>query len=162
MYMEKILFFMVCLAGGLTFLPACKSSSTLPSYSFETQCLGVELDGSQTLQAWGKGKNRADAIEQAKKNAVRDVLFTGIKSGAPDCNVRPLIMEANAQEKYEDYFQVFFRDGGMYRKFVNMKDAKANSALRADDRTQTLYGITVRVLRSKLKQQLIDDRIIRP
>ena len=32
----------------------------------------------RTLRAWGRGKNRTDAIEQAKKNAVRDVLFKGV------------------------------------------------------------------------------------
>ena len=37
---------------------------------FETECLGIEGDGSQTLRAWGTGRNRADAVEQAKKNAV--------------------------------------------------------------------------------------------
>ena len=28
--------------------------------TFETECLGIELDGSQTLRAWGKGKDKAD------------------------------------------------------------------------------------------------------
>ena len=49
--------------------------------SFESECMGVELDGSQTLKAWGTGRNYSDACEQAKKNAVRDVLFKGIKNG---------------------------------------------------------------------------------
>ena len=45
------------------------------NYNYETECLGVELDGSQTLRAWGSGRNRSDAVEQAKKNGIRDVMF---------------------------------------------------------------------------------------
>ena len=57
-------------------LPDAAAKKSVSSYhSFESECLGVELDGSETLRAWGRGKNRTDAIEQAKKNAVRDVLF---------------------------------------------------------------------------------------
>ena len=83
----------------------CSSKKSVSSYhSFESECLGVELDGSETLRAWGRGKNRTDAIEQAKKNAVRDVLFKGVVAGSRECSVRPLITEVNAQERYASYF----------------------------------------------------------
>ena len=48
-------------------------------YAKSSECLGVELDGSQTIKSWGMGTRKIDAIEQAKKNAVRDVLFKGIR-----------------------------------------------------------------------------------
>ncbi|MCQ2265859.1 MAG: hypothetical protein MJZ46_07480 [Bacteroidales bacterium] len=67
-------------------------------YTPEIECLGVEEDGSQTLRSWGVGRNKQDAIEQAKKNAVKAVLFKGIQKGNGECNVRPLIYEVNAQE----------------------------------------------------------------
>lgn len=67
----------------LLILAGCSSKKSVSSYhSFESECLGVELDGSETLRAWGRGKNRTDAIEQAKKNAVRDVLFKGVVAGS--------------------------------------------------------------------------------
>ena len=93
----------------LLILAGCSSKKSVSSYhSFESECLGVELDGSETLRAWGRGKNRTDAIEQAKKNAVRDVLFKGVVAGSRECSVRPLITEVNAQERYASYFNDFF------------------------------------------------------
>ncbi len=130
--------------------------------SFETECLGVELDGSQTLRAWGKGKNKADAIEQAKKNAVKDVIFKGITAGSGECNKRALILEVNAQEKYEYYFNIFFRDGGEYRNYVTSEDENRTSRIKAKNSTQENYGVVVRVKRSELRQRLIDDNIIKP
>ena len=127
-----------------------------------SECLGVELDGSETLRAWGRGKNRTDAIEQAKKNAVRDVLFKGVVAGSRECSVRPLITEVNAQERYASYFNDFFRDGGEYLKYVSMEDKKTNSNTKASNKTQISYSTTVRVLRSQLQQKLIEDKILKP
>ena len=40
----------------LLILAGCSSKKSVSSYhSFESECLGVELDGSETLRAWGRG-----------------------------------------------------------------------------------------------------------
>lgn len=133
-------------------------------YTYETECMGVELDGSQTLKAWGNGRNRIDAIEQAKKNAIRDVLFKGITDGKPECNKKPVIFEVNAHEKYEDYFNVFFADGGAYKEFISKKDGSDLHLQVFKDRKQSgdqeTYGVVIRVLRAQLKARMKADNII--
>lgn len=125
------------------------------------RCLGVELDGSQTLRVLGYGRNRADAREQAMKDAVWAVIFDGIRDGVEGCNMRPLITEVNAKEKYEDYFNAFFKDGGEYSKYVNLKDTRKLSGDRKWGRTGFSFDRTVRVLRSELKTRLKQDNIIK-
>lgn len=158
--------FATCLISMVLAVSSCRTNTEIANaYSFatfETECLGVELDGSQTLRAWGKGKNKADAIEQAKKNAVRDVLFKGINAGSGECNKRPLILEVNAQEKYEYYFNKFFADGGEYKKYISSEDENKTSRIKAKHSTQENYGVVVRVKRAELRQRLIDDNIIKP
>lgn len=128
--------------------------------TYETQCLGIEHDGSQTLLAWGEGKNRTDAEEQAKKNAVFDVIFKGINSGKSECTNPPLVNTPNARQKYEDYFNTFFVDGGAYTTYVSMQDHKR----RSGDKEHYQYGekrsVTVRVMRSELKKRLQNDGIL--
>ena len=135
------------------------------SYTFESECMGVEMDGSQTLKAWGRGRNRIDAVEQSKKNAVRDVIFKGIRNGKSDCNQKPLLFEVNAIEKYEDYFNLFFTDKGAYKEFISPKDGNDWHIQVWKDRKQEgdqeMYGTTVRVLRAQLKQKLISDNILK-
>jgi len=157
----------VC-ALSLAFISACKTSPqqrNAGSYTYKTECMGVELDGSQTLKAWGDGRNRLDAIEQAYKNAVRDVLFNGITNGKTDCNVKPVVFEVNAQEKYEDFFNKFFADGGAYKEFVSEKDGSKYHIEVLNERKQSgsqeKYGIVVRVLRAELKQKMISEGIIK-
>lgn len=158
--------FLICITAVLCILTACKSPQKINSIyayqSFEIECLGTDLDGTQTLRTWGKGKNKAQAIETAKKNAVRAVMFKGITAGTDECNKRPLINEVNAEEKYEAYFNRFFADGGIYKNFVSLIDEKRNSRLKSSDNSIENWGIVVRVDRASLKERLISDDVINP
>lgn len=142
---------------------SCKSekSSLGAYYSFETECIGTEYDGSLTLRAWGNGNTKNDAVEQAMKRAVHDVIFNGVLKGTSGTDVRPLILEANAEEKYRNYFDEFFADGGPYSSFVNFEDEKSSSKQSLENRQVYNYGVTVRVLRSALKKKLQEDGIIK-
>lgn len=150
----------IAIALSTMMIVACNPQKKTAGYhSYETECLGVEMDGSQTLKAWGTGVNLEDATEQAKKQAIRDVLFKGILKGKQDCNSKPLVIEVNADEKYEDYWFKFFADGGMYTKFATNQDGKFLKKLKAGD--QMTYGMTIRVLRQELKKQLLEDNILK-
>jgi hypothetical protein len=141
----------------------CRSKETkIASYhTYEIECLGVELDGSQTLRVWGTGKNKRDAVEQARKNAVHEVIFKGIRKGKTECNLHPLLIEVNAEEKYEAYFQTFFTDKGDYDDYVSMADEKRCSKVREENSLYVKYGIVVRVLRNELKERLKKDGVIK-
>lgn len=134
------------------------------NYTYKTECLGIEMDGSQTVKAWGNGRNRFDAIEQGKKNAVRDVLFNGILEGKSDCERRPVVSEVNAQIKYETYFNKFFADGGEFKNYVSMKDEQIGLKIgreKKGGRESVTMALVVRVLRPELKQKMIADGIIK-
>lgn len=148
----------------LTFSGAAAQKNLAGNYAYKSECMGVELDGSQTLKAWGNGRNRSDAVDQAKKNAVRDVIFNGISEGKNECNVKPLIFEVNAQEKYEDYFNKFFADGGEYKNFISLRDERIFDKISRDKkkaRESVTHGLIVRVLRTELKEKLIADGILK-
>lgn len=147
------------------FIQTNAQKTTGAYFEYEPECLGVELDGSQTLRVWGIGRNKKDAVEQAKKDAVRAVVFKGIRGGLSGCNTKPVIFEVNAEEKYEDYFNVFFMDNGEYLKYVSMKDEKRVNPFKKDKEKEkskhfVKYAITVRVLRSELKKRFEDDNIL--
>ena len=102
--MKKLLLLLICAMSILNV-----NAQNNPVYARSSiKCMGVELDGSQTLRVQGYGRNRSDAKEQAMKNAVWAVIFDGIRNGAEGGNIRPLVTEVNAKERYEDYFNLFF------------------------------------------------------
>lgn len=160
--MLRIVFFTIL---SSLFLISCKTGTDITAnYTFKTECLGVEGDGSQTLRVGGVGRNRADAIEQAKKNGVRDVLFNGISNGKLECNPAPVLLEVNVLKKNEDYFNKFFEDGGEYQKFISARDGSDYHFEVINNRgksgSQKSYRIIIRVLRSELKKQMIKDKIL--
>lgn len=141
----------------------CAEAQTQTVYARSSvRCLGVELDGSQTLRVQGYGRNRSDAKEQAMKNAVWAVIFDGIRDGVEGCNLRPLVTEVNAKERYEDYFNLFFADNGEYKKYVSLRDTKKRSGGRSKDKLGYAYDLTIRVLRAELKARLKADNVIDP
>lgn len=159
--MKKVLAILIATVGICT---AQAQKSTAGNYRYKTECMGVELDGSATLKAWGNGRNRADAVEQAKKNAVRDVIFHGISEGKSECNSKPLIFEVNAEEKYEDYFNKFFADNGEFRNYISLRDERIFDKISRDKkgaRESVTHGLILRVLRAELKAKLIADGIIK-
>jgi len=163
--MKPILSLIAC-AGILSGLSSCKTptviDNTYSTYSFSIECLGTDMDGTQTLRAWGTGKNKAQAMETAKKNAVSAVLFDGITHGVAGCSQRPVVTEVNAREKYTAYFDRFFADGGAYKEFTSMTDEKRTSRMKSSDKSLENWGIVVRIDRSALRQRMISDGIIKP
>ena len=154
--MKKLLLLLIC---AMSILNVNAQNNPVYARSY-IKCMGVELDGSQTLRVQGYGINRSDAKEQAMKNAVWAVIFDGIRNGAEGCNMRPLVTEVNAKERYEDYFNLFFADNGEYKKYVSLRDTKKRSGGRSKDKLGYAYDLTIRVLRAELKARLKADNLI--
>lgn len=151
---------LIVVASLFIFSGCAKKITTVAFHDYKTECLGKSMDGNQTLRVWATGRNRTDAIEQAKKKAVHDVVFTGINAGSGECNAYPVVDEANARKKYEEYFDVFFADGGEYRQYVETKNQNISSTDKYQGDGMVVYGIIVSVNRSALYQRFVSDNII--
>lgn len=128
----------------------------------QVECISVESDGSLTLRVHSLGRNRYDAKDQARKDAIYEVIFKGVKVEGNQMLSRPLLYEVNAEEKYQDFFNGFFADGGKFMEYSSMKDKKAGSSTRkGKGGIQVEKGITIRVLRPQLKKYLIEQNIIK-
>jgi len=170
--MKKNLFRVFMLCGiAMIFLSSCRTPSSQSYYPLQTECINVRFDGSQTLKAFGMGRNRFFAVAQAKKNAVHDVIFKGISSGSGECQVKPILLEVNAEEKYRSYFNTFFTDQGIlhnkgnYTQFVTLQDERLVKRVFRKSVSANIdhdvYSVIVRVLHEELRQQLIEDGILK-
>tara|TARA_B110000444_G_C18801344_1_gene577623 strand:- start:402 stop:878 length:477 start_codon:yes stop_codon:yes gene_type:complete len=130
-----------------------KQNKTASYYDVETECLEDKLDGSFVLNAWGKGSSKSEAIDQAKRNVLNDILFNGVNKG---CKMRPLIIEVNGDTKYKSYVYAFFDK--QYKDFISIE--KSPKSLKKS-RKQTSYGIKIRVKVEAIRQKLIEDNIIK-
>ena len=134
---------------------ACTTNKQIPALS-EAECLGSGRDGVIRVKAWGYGRNTDEAVEQAKRNAVQDVLFKGVKAGQAGCPSNPIV--PGGIDKAPDYFREFFKDGGDYLRYISLS---GDGSIRAEDRIRVgrLYkiGVFVVVDHRRLRQRMQDD-----
>lgn len=161
--MKTIKFLHVVALIGVLCLISCRSKQTIAnSYSyngFKSTLISASPSGYITMRCWGKGPDLSSAIREAKKNAVNEVLFNGFDT-SDNYIASPLIHEVNARERYADYFDRFFADGGEYEKFVTETSSTDGSRIEAKSRGLQNHGITVTVDRNALKNQLKVDGLI--
>lgn len=146
---------------SITLLPACNRAQTISgeyaSHDFKTEYIGSDAMGMQTVRAWGKGRDRHAATEQAERNALEAVIFDGLAEKG--CDPRPLVATVNAREKHEEYFRRFFSTDGPYTQFITT-DNRKSTRIKAKDSAQQMWGIVATIDVSALKSRLINDNII--
>ena len=161
--MKRYLFAIYCLTLFAAIL-SCGSKreviTTVAYQTYETECLGKDMDGMQTLRVWGTGLSESDALENAIKKAVFEITFTGIAAGQGECNSYPVIDEANARQKHEMYFDDFFEKGGKYKKFAKVRSQQKKTARNYHGDGTELVEVIVVVDRPALKKRFEKDKII--
>ena len=76
-------------------------TKTASYHNYDTECIEDKLDGSFIFMTWGSASTKKKAIDQACRNAINEILFKGVNKSS--CNIRPLIIEVQAKEKYKEY-----------------------------------------------------------
>jgi hypothetical protein len=138
---------------GIACAACAGTNGTLNSTAIgETECLDDLLDGHIRLRAWGNGLNQLDATQMAQKSAVRDVLFKGVTTGKSNCQLPPVLPAPNVREKNADFFEAFFRDGGDYKKYVQVE--KVAGLYRIAGSKQFAAKVQVRVALSTLRKDM--------
>lgn len=158
----KRLFLYVAVAMAVV-MTSCNPQkvTTTAFYEVRSEFMNMEGDGSVTVRAYGVGRYRGDALEQARKNAVRDIVLYGVDvPGNPHLS-RPLITEANAEEKYANFLYMLLEDNGAYKYFVSREDRRRETNEKYWTGKQMKMSTTVRVLRPQLQQYLKENNIIK-
>ena len=159
----KILTFCLAAVGTAVLMSSCGSKKqTVQTASYRehpTECLGKSMDGTQTLKVWAKGLTRMEAVREAKKKAVSEVLFQGISEGSSECSAYPVVDAPNARTAHEKYFNKFFEDNGGYKKYVEEVE-KRSEADHIQGKTLQVYGVVLRVDRTELQKRMRKDKII--
>ena len=150
------------LLGAAMLLAGCGSKKaavqTAAYREHPTECLGKSMDGQQTLKVWAKGTSRMEAVREAKKKVVGEVLFQGIQSTG-ECSAYPIVDTPNARQKFESYFNKFFADGGAFKKYVDEVEKRSDADLLQGAHLQT-YGVVLKVDTQGLRKRMQKDKII--
>jgi hypothetical protein len=113
-------------------------------YNYEVSCLGVGQDGTKALKVWGYANKPDDAAYEAKRNAVAAVIFRGVPGGNGAAPTPP-ILSIDGYEKNAEFFDEFFKAGGMYLSFINVT---TDGVPGGEDRIKMSHGYKVAICAS--------------
>lgn len=90
-------------------------------WRYELECAGNSANGNYLVKVWSYSQKPTIAVEQCKKNAVHGVLFKGFPAKS-DCygNAALAVNQPGLAYEKEDFFKLFFADGGDYMKYVSV------------------------------------------
>ena len=147
---------LVVLAAG------CGSRRSEAYYDYKSKIIAAEMDGAYTIRAFGRARNGVDAYTKAQKQAVRDVILVGVESSDATVKpLKPLLLEVNAEQKYEDYLNAFFAEEGPWEQYCSLRQRRILSSNFARTDAQVLAQVSVTVFRSELKARLIADGVLK-
>jgi hypothetical protein len=157
---------LVIVIGGLMLIAvSCKSKIETISgyYNYETECVSVNRNGIQTVKAWGIGMTEKDAILNARRRAIDDILFKGLTGGNSSCSVRPIISNPNVKISEENYFNRFYASNGAFQRYAGLPEEnwlRRKLKINKKNEGKLAYEIIIEIDILGLKKQLRNDNII--
>ena len=131
-------------------------------WRYEIEPVAIGATGSELIKVWSYSKNQVVAVEQAKKNAVHGIIFSGYTGKNGVSTKPPMASSPNLENEKKEFFDPFFANGGRYMKFVSVtNDGSIGSKDRLKVGNEYKIGVIVSVAVAELRKDLEDAGIIR-
>ena len=140
-------------------------SSTLLAFAsknnrgYQTECVTIETDGYATFKIWDTNIGAKYSQEEARKDAINAILFSGI-SGSNGCATQPPILnKTEEQENFKSIEKSFFSKKGKWIIFT--RSAAPETTLPANLGVKNWKVYQVSVSKNELRKYLEDQKIIK-
>ncbi len=135
------------------FLLSCLSNKM----NFQAECVSIEVDGYVTLKIWDTKKGLRYKSEQARKDAIHAILYSGISGGAFCTTQPPVLDQAEEQENFKFVEKKFFAKKGKWSTFswTSAKETSIPSRLGASQWNIFQVSISKNELRKYLEEKKI-------
>ena len=142
-------------------LASCGPKRSQAFYDQPSRVLSADFNGTYVIRTQVRSKDAVTAFNDAQRKVVKEIIFDGIQAGNNGVSdLKPLCLDKNAQEKYEDYWNAFFSDGGPWKQFTNYSKRRVVTTRYERDGRQMVETGTVTVDRAGIKKKLQEDGII--
>ncbi len=141
-----------------------KANADTKIWRYDIECEGIAKQGSKLIKVWSYSKNPKHAISSAMKNAVHGMIFKGYAGGGQGCTpFKALVSSPDVEEKFKEFFDKFFADGGEYMKYVS---AATDGSIAPGDRLKISkreykIGVVVNIQSDQLRKRLEKEGIVK-
>ncbi len=130
-----------------------------PSYSYQVECLKIEEDGYITLKIWDTKKASKYKPEQARKDAIHAILYSGV-SGGSACSTQPsMLSKTEEQENFKNIEKSFFSKNGKWAMYTRSSTPESTLPTSLGTKNWKVYQVSVS--KNELRKYLEDQKIIK-
>jgi len=128
-------------------------------YSFQIECVTVETNNSVTIKIWNTKSGKKYKQEQAGKDAIVAVLFSGIP-GNNGCVVqKPILTTQEEKNNFNKIEKSFFSKNGNWNNYV--REATTSNTLPVSINEKGWKVYIVSVSKDMLRKYLEEQKIIK-
>ncbi len=127
--------------------------------NYQTECVTIETDAYVTIKIWDNKKGAKYNAEQARKDAIHAILYSGI-SGGNGCTTQPPILnKTEEQEQFKSIEKSFFSKNGKWSMFV--RSAIIETTLPTNLGNKNWKVFQVAISKNELRKYLEEQKIIK-
>lgn len=138
--------------------------SSKPTVTYQTQCVSLETDGYISIKIWDTKKGGNYKSEQARKDAIHAILYSGI-AGENGCLTQsPLLNKPEDEEKFKRIEKDFFSKTGKWSQFTRSSATETTLPESIGKKDWKVYQVNVskNELRKFLEEKsIIEKQIIK-
>lgn len=125
----------------------------------QTECVTTGSDGYITIKIWDTKKGVKYNAEQARKDAINAILYSGISSSAV-CNTQaPILNRTDAQTKFKKIEKNFFSKNGKWSFFTRSSITETSLPTSLSKNNWRVYQVSIS--KNELRKYLEDQNIIK-
>ena len=127
--------------------------------NYQTECVSLETDGYVTIKIWDSKVGAKYKPEQARKDAIYALLYSGV-AGSNSCSTQPpLLNESNEQNKFKSIEHDFFANRGKWSMFTRSSATETTIPQSIGDKNLKVYQVSVS--RKELRKYLEEQKVIK-
>ncbi len=133
-------------------------SFTSSNRNYQTECVSIETEGYVTIKIWDIKKGAKYKAEQARKDAIHALLFSGISGSGSGCSTQnPLLSNSEEVEKFKGIQRSFFSRKGKWSSFTRSAATETTLPTSIGNEDWKVYQVSVskRELRKYLEEKNI-------
>ena len=127
--------------------------------AFQTECVTVESDGYMTIKIWDTKKGAKYKAEQARKDAIRSFLYSGISGGNGCATQPPILNKTEEQENFKSIQKSFFSSKGKWSMFTRSSATETTLPANVGLKNWKVYQVSVS--KNELRKYLEEQKIIK-
>jgi hypothetical protein len=127
---------------------------------YQTECLSIEAEGYIIIRIWNTQKGQNYKLDQARREAIYAILYSGISGSSYGCSTQPPILNnIEKQKAFKGIEKEFFAHNGQWSVLTRNASMKTTLPTHIGNKNWRAYQVSVS--KNELRRYLEERKIIK-